>query len=283
MAINMFGVIALGAAALAAVILFWYLVARPPLTRATKIALLFGIGVFPILTAGSGNYAGFEATKAREFCGSCHVMTPYLQDVTNPASHSLSAVHTRNEAFGHESCYTCHAEYGMFGTIATKAAGMGHVYHYLLTYRNMSLAQARTDIHIKRPFPSATCRRCHSTTAPSWRALPDHRGLAAGLAKGEVDCMGGGCHGPAHPWSKVGRPGYDSEGKPVRGPAVGEGAGQGAGPGVGAAVRAGADLVVPNAAPAPNVAPAPQVPKAPNVAPAPKPSRSRTKGTEVGQ
>jgi hypothetical protein len=87
-----------GAVASPPAILVWYLVARPPLNRVTKLALLLGIGVFPLATAGSGNYAGFEATKHREFCGSCHVMTPYQRDVEDPASTGLAAIHTRNAA-----------------------------------------------------------------------------------------------------------------------------------------------------------------------------------------
>ncbi|MBP6632983.1 MAG: NapC/NirT family cytochrome c [Kofleriaceae bacterium] len=205
MHLDLLGVVTLASAALAATILLWYLLARPPLNRITKLALLLGIGVFPLAAAGSGSYAGFEATKQVQFCGSCHVMTPYQRDAQDPASSSLAAIHSRNQAFGDASCYTCHANYGMFGTVATKIAGLRHVYHYLLTYRSMSLDEARTSIHIRDPFPSATCRRCHSTTAPGWVEIADHASLRDELTGDEVSCVGAGCHGPAHPWSKVGR------------------------------------------------------------------------------
>lgn len=215
---DVFTIVALVSAAIAASILIWYLVARPALSRPVKLALLLGIGVFPIMTAGSGNYAGFAATKHRTFCGSCHVMTPYQMDVQDTDSKSLAAIHSRNQVFGDESCYTCHADYGMFGAISTKMAGMRHVYHYLLSYRNMPLATSRTDIHIRSEFRSEICKRCHTTTAPGWLSVPDHRGLRAELQSGEVTCLGSGCHGPAHPWSKVGRPGYDERGLPLEAP-----------------------------------------------------------------
>ena len=48
---NPFLVLAIGCAALSMVLLLWYLVSRPPLNRATKIVLLFGIGILPIATA----------------------------------------------------------------------------------------------------------------------------------------------------------------------------------------------------------------------------------------
>src|SRR5688572_11394547 len=124
-------------ASASAIVLLWYLVRRPALTRATKIALLFGIGLLPIATAGNGNVAGFHATKERQFCSSCHVMTPYGDDAVDPASESLASRHSRNEAFGRESCYTCHADYGMFGTVATKLGGLRHVYEYVLRYHSM--------------------------------------------------------------------------------------------------------------------------------------------------
>ena len=55
MHLEAFGWIALAGAALSALVILWFLIARPQITRTTKIALLFGIGVFPLMTAGSGN------------------------------------------------------------------------------------------------------------------------------------------------------------------------------------------------------------------------------------
>lgn len=207
MHLDIFGLIALAGAVMSALVLVWYLVRRPPLNRTTKIALLFGIGLFPIATAGTGNYAGLNATKMVRFCGSCHVMTPYANDARDPASTSLAAIHTRNAEFGAHSCYTCHADYGMFGFVKTKMGGMGHVYHYVLTFRSMSLEEAIPkigEIHkTKKPFKSSTCLRCHTGTAPTFKAIGDHAGLAEEFKAGKVGCVGEGCHGPAHPWSKV--------------------------------------------------------------------------------
>ena len=90
----------------------------------------------------------------------------------------------------------------MFGTVVTKMGGMRHVYHYLMTYRKKSLAEAKAEIHIREPFRSSTCRRCHTTTAPKWSEVGDHAALLKELRAGEVGCVGEGCHGPAHPWSK---------------------------------------------------------------------------------
>jgi nitrate/TMAO reductase-like tetraheme cytochrome c subunit len=194
---------ALGCAALSALLLVWYLVARPSLTRSTKLILLFGIGLLPIGTAANGNVAGYHATKTRVFCSSCHVMTPFGDDSSNPGSTSLAARHGRNEAFGDENCYACHADYGMFGTITTKIGGMRHVYEYALHFHQLSLDEALPRIHIRKPFPNATCMRCHSTQTPGWQRVGDHRSLLDRLRANTVSCASAGCHGPAHPFAQV--------------------------------------------------------------------------------
>jgi cytochrome c-type protein NapC len=193
---------ALACAALSCALLVWYLVRHPPLNRATKIVLLLGIGLLPLATAGSGNIGGFHATKTTRFCRSCHVMTPYGDDSRDPLSTSLAARHTRNEAFGAENCYTCHADYGMFGTVTTKLGGLRHVYEYSLNYRDMPVDDFLVEVKIREPFPSSTCIRCHSTKNPSWNAIGDHASMADKLRAGLVSCASEGCHGFAHPFSK---------------------------------------------------------------------------------
>jgi hypothetical protein len=196
-------VFALGCAGLAAALLLWYLIARPRLGRSTKIVLLLGIGVLPLGTAATGNVAGFNATKTRTFCGACHVMTPFNEDATSAGSTSLAARHSRNEEFGSEACYMCHADYGMFETVVTKMGGMRHVYEYGVHFRQLSLDEALPRIHIRRPFPNSTCMRCHSTENPGWRRVGDHKSLLDQVRAGEVSCASNGCHGPAHPFAQV--------------------------------------------------------------------------------
>jgi cytochrome c-type protein NapC len=195
--------VALACAAASAVLVVWYLIRRPALTNTTKLVMLLAIGVLPITTATTGNVSGYEATKARSFCGSCHVMTPYSDDSADPASATLAARHARNAMFGDENCYGCHADYGMFGTIATKLGGLRHVYEYVVHYHGMSLAEARDKIHIRQPFQNATCMHCHSTEVPVWNAVKEHASLLDRLRAGTVSCASAGCHGPAHPFSKL--------------------------------------------------------------------------------
>lgn len=199
------GLIAVGSAACAALILLVFLVRRPTVEADTKIWLFLALGVLPIVTAATANLRGFEAMESRAFCGSCHVMEPHAADSADPTSNGLAAIHGRNRYFGEDNCYTCHKDYGMYGFVITKMGGLRHVYYYLTEYRSMPLSESKHDIRIREPFPNDTCIGCHSTEAPRWRALGDHASSLANVRDGSLSCASAGCHGFAHPITKVGK------------------------------------------------------------------------------
>jgi cytochrome c-type protein NapC len=193
----------LGSAAIAAAILLHFLIKRPPLDLRTKLLLLLGLGVFPAVAAATSTVAGMEATTHRTFCGSCHTMDDHFDDAKDPAAQSLAARHSRNPFFGAESCYVCHADYGMFGYALTKMGGMKHVYYYYLGgFRGMSPEESRKKVHIAKPYDNTNCRQCHTTTARVWRSIPDHTAMQQQLAANKVSCASPGCHGYAHPFTK---------------------------------------------------------------------------------
>jgi cytochrome c-type protein NapC len=195
-------IVALVCAACAVVILVAHLVLRPPLQGDAKIWLLFGLGVLPIGAAVTGNMHGYETTKKRAFCSSCHVMTPHTADADDPRSPSLASRHARNALFGDENCYVCHADYGMFGTVTTKLGGMEHVWRYFTQYRNVDIAEAEERIHLYKPFANTSCMQCHSTTLDIWRKVPDHKSSLEEVRANRVSCASAGCHGYAHPQTK---------------------------------------------------------------------------------
>lgn len=193
----------LGSAASAAAILIWYLVKRPLIDTHVKLWLLLGLGVFPALAAATSTVSGMETTTQREFCGSCHVMDSHFRNAVEPQAQSLAARHTRNPFFGDQSCYVCHADYGMYGYALTKVGGLRHVYEYYLGgYREMSLENALKVIKLRKPYDNQNCRQCHTQTAEFWQGVPDHRALAAELQANRVSCASAGCHGYAHPFTK---------------------------------------------------------------------------------
>jgi cytochrome c-type protein NapC len=194
--------LALGCAIAATGIIVAYLVRQPHLVGATKVWLLLGLGVFPLGVAAAGNIQGFEATKERRFCGSCHVMIPHASDSNDIASTSLASRHARNHLFGDANCYSCHRDYGMYGTVLTKLGGMRHVWLYVTQYRNVPLEEAKKTIHLVRPYPNENCMQCHSTELPVWQRVPDHRSSLVDVRGQRVSCASGGCHGYAHPLTK---------------------------------------------------------------------------------
>jgi len=203
---NVLSVLTVAAASVAAVILLAFLVRRPLLDHASKLWLLVGLGVLPITAALGANVQGYKATQHRAFCGSCHVMIPHAKDSEDPTSTSLAAIHARNAHFGKDSCYTCHADYGMYGTVVTKLGGMRHVWLYATEFHGMSLEEAKDKIHILKPFPNATCLHCHTAEAPRWNKIPDHVSARADVLAGKVGCSSRGCHGAAHPLTKSDAP-----------------------------------------------------------------------------
>lgn len=186
--------LALACIVAAAVILIGYLFIRPELTRHVKIWLFAGLGPLPITAAITGNVANFEVTKEREFCASCHVMEPYAEDAKNQKSKTLASVHSQSQYFGGQSCYVCHADYGMFGTVVTKLGGMHHVWDY---YTDDWSRPGHRPPKLYHPYQYKTCEQCHAKERMS-RPL-EHKVHAQAIASSQVSCTASGCHGRPHP------------------------------------------------------------------------------------
>jgi cytochrome c-type protein NapC len=201
--ITWLGYACVATAALAVLILAVYLWKKPPLDLRSKLWLFVGLGVLPGMSATTSTVTGMQATTQRHFCGSCHVMTPYLSDAGDPDSQSLAARHGRNPFFGDRNCYICHADYGMYGYPMTKLNGMGHVYEYYIGgWRNYGIEEALEKIHLRKPYDNTNCRQCHSGTLADWGSVPEHVALEQELASNVVSCASAGCHGYAHPFNK---------------------------------------------------------------------------------
>ena len=199
------GWLSVASAVIATAILLVHLLRRPEVNGTTKLWLLLGLGVLPIVTAGTSNLAGFKATQSRTFCGSCHVMVPHASDSSDPNSTSLAAIHARNAYFGKDNCYTCHKDYGMYGFVLTKLGGMRHVYLYLTEYHDMPLEKAAHEIRVRAAVPNDNCMHCHTTTGPGWGRIGDHASSLDAVRSGKMSCASPGCHGFAHPTTKVGK------------------------------------------------------------------------------
>lgn len=152
--------------------------------------LIVGVGIIPALTSGFGTVLVFGRAEHVSFCLSCHLtMQPFVDDMRNPKSNSLAAIHYKNSYIPDDQCYVCHTSYGMFGTVQAKESGMMDVYKYFTrTYHK--------PIKLREPYPNTDCLKCHAGSV-KWQT--DHAPFKDAIFAGQMKCLQ--CHGqetPAH-------------------------------------------------------------------------------------
>lgn len=168
-------------------VLVWRMIHRDGVTAVSK-ALLFGaILVIPVVVVFLATAHGMQESMSVEACGSCHVMESHVADLRNPKSVSLAATHYKNRYIQGDQCYTCHSDYGMFGTVSAKLAGLGHVYY------NMT-GKYPAPIKIRKPYSNLRCLSCHGG-AQNFLAKHEKDEIPR-LMTGKDSCLD--CHGPAH-------------------------------------------------------------------------------------
>ena len=152
------------------------------------ILLIAGAVVFPVVSTMFGTLLVFERAERVEFCGSCHkAMQAYVDDMENPASESLAALHYRNRYVPRNQCYTCHTSFGLFGTVQAKIAGVIDVHKYYT-------GSFRQQIQMREPYRNDDCLKCHAG-AVKWSL--NHTDVRDSILAGKATCLG--CHGKAHP------------------------------------------------------------------------------------
>ena len=175
---------------LAVLALAWTRLRRAGLTPGLKELLVLPLVVLPPAIVFFGYSYGIESSKDIASCGSCHVMKPYLADLQNPDSTALAATHFKNRYIQDHHCYTCHTDYGMFGTVQAKMEGLGHV------VRNVTGRYA-VPLKINHPYPNSRCLACHRESQKFLRSEGHPKEDLPKLLSGENSCIE--CHGPAHP------------------------------------------------------------------------------------
>lgn len=156
------------------------------MTTTVKILLFIIVLVVPGLLSLVTAQVSFHRASSVEFCGSCHVMTPWFQNVTDPESDSLAAEHYKRRWIQHEQCFTCHSDYGFLGPIEAKINGMHHVMaFYFGTPRHIELYE---------PFPNSHCLKCH-IDAKGFREDPNHDPFED-ILSGKDRCVD--CHENVH-------------------------------------------------------------------------------------
>ena len=174
------------------------LVARPAATatRAGKI-LAFGVLFFlPVFALAIGVDNEMERSKSTAFCLSCHIMESYGKSLHIDDPSYLAAAHFQNHRVpADQACYTCHANYAMFGTFKAKMGGLRHLYVYYL--KKMPLPE---DIKLHEPFNNRECLHCH-LGARSFEQGATHNAdpdTLPAVKANKLSCISSGCHEVVH-------------------------------------------------------------------------------------
>lgn len=155
--------------------------------------LILGAGLLPVITSSAGGVLVIQRSQRVGLCNSCHLaMKPYVDDMKNPHSQSLAALHYNNRYIADDQCYSCHTSYGMFGTVQAKAQGVFDVYKYYTHSFTMPLK-------MRNSYPNNDCLKCHAGSA---KFLASHKKDREAMFSDEVSCMQ--CHEDDNPAHNVG-------------------------------------------------------------------------------
>jgi len=154
-----------------------------------KWGLFVFIVILPFVVSGTTATVSFGRASDVEFCASCHVMTPYVEDMRDPQSDKLAAKHFQHKWISSKQCYTCHTNYDFLGPVDAKIRGLRHAAAYYLSPR-------KDKIKLYKPFPNASCLHCHED-AKTFKESETHGSMMESIKSGEMSCVE--CHGPVHP------------------------------------------------------------------------------------
>lgn len=132
-----------------------------------------------------------SGAKPVAFCNSCHVMHAYVDDLENPDSEHLASLHYQSRWIAEHQCYTCHSDYGLFGDVEAKLAGLRHVwFNYFAGYE--------LPLKIRGTYDNQRCLFCHGPVK-AYQEVPEHEKNAAAIANSGKSCVDGNCHVSPHP------------------------------------------------------------------------------------
>ena len=161
-----------------------------------RVLLFLGVCCVPFPAMLMSTAVGLEQSKAIAFCDSCHLMRAFVADMKDPGSRSLSALHFRNRYIQDEHCYSCHTDYGLFGTLEAKIGGMSHV------WSEFAGAGSGT-VRPKTNYRFTICLNCHGQSS-KFINQKGHAGVVNKVVSGQSACTE--CHARSHPGQPKGRP-----------------------------------------------------------------------------
>jgi nitrate/TMAO reductase-like tetraheme cytochrome c subunit len=186
---------AIAALILGAAILLFVGILRPDFGRGRlgRMQAFASLFIVPGLVTALATSRHLEQAKSTEFCGSCHVMDPYIETLHADAEW-LPTVHYQNGWVPRDqACFSCHTTYTMFGDVEAKMKGLKHV---LVNY----FGTIPEEIELYEPYRNRECLSCHGG---SRRLLEDdmHAEVILAADPEEVSCLE--CHDEIHPLDEL--------------------------------------------------------------------------------
>ena len=138
-----------------------------------------------------GRREHMQRAEQTSFCISCHAMEPYGRSLYVDDPSYIPAQHFQNHRVpADKACYTCHADYTIFGPLKDKLAGLRRVYvQYVST--------PPKNIEIPGGYSNFQCLHCHAG-ARGFEANPVHVALMDSLKSNQMSCISSGCHDTVH-------------------------------------------------------------------------------------
>lgn len=183
----------LGVISLAIIVFVLVFYRRNLLGETARWLHLLSLCVIPVIILFLGNLVAYEGSKKTAFCGSCHpVMGPYVDDLSDPTSSSLAAIHNQDRFIREHKCYSCHVGYGVAGNMEAKIDGLGHMARFLYRFYTGTF---HDPIKLARPYNNANCLRCHDG-AKRFEGNSVHVAIMGSLKTNKASCLF--CHAEAH-------------------------------------------------------------------------------------
>ena len=162
-----------------------------------KILVFIALFILPLLCIGGGMSTHVQRSEQTQFCISCHAMARYGQSLYVDDPNYIPAAHFQNHRVPVEAaCYTCHADYTIYGPLKDKFQGISRIYmQYVST--------PPSTIHIRGGFKNLLCLHCHGG-ARDFEANPVHQGIMDSLKSNQMSCISSGCHDTVHNVAELG-------------------------------------------------------------------------------
>jgi len=153
-----------------------------------KVTAAIVFVALPLGAVAVANYQTFEGVKDVDACASCHVMKAKADDMKDPESRTLAALHYKNRWIADQQCYNCHTDYGLAGGLKSKADGFRHLARYVTGTHDEPVTH-------RGYYDNNNCLKCHGETY-KYQAVSSHTTIEKQLASSQSSCLN--CHGLAH-------------------------------------------------------------------------------------